>query len=97
MTMKRYHRNRHLESTLDVHRLSTDEAVQFHNSSAGLRDLRRWIGVQMPDLVIYEATGAYHAALERSFAGGLAAREGKPATGATLRTGARHKGQDRCR
>lgn len=56
---------------LDAHRPSTGETVQFANSAAGLRALRRWIGTQMPDLVVYEATGAYHAALERGFAGRL--------------------------
>jgi len=59
------------KATLDAHRLSTDEAAHFPNSPAGLRALRLWIGAQMPDLVVYEATGAFHAALERSFAGVL--------------------------
>lgn len=59
------------KATLDVHRLSTGEAAQFSNSTAGLRALRRWIGERMPDLVVFEATGAYHAALERHFAGVL--------------------------
>ena len=59
------------KDTLDTHRLSTGAAAQFANSAAGLRALRRWIGAQMPDLVVYEATGAYHAALERGFAGFL--------------------------
>ena len=59
------------KDTLDTHRLSTGAAAQFVNSAAGLRALRRWIGAQMPDLVVYEATGAYHAALERGFAGVL--------------------------
>lgn len=53
------------KATLDAHRLSTDKAAQFPNSAAGLRALRRWIGKQMPELVVFEATGAYHAALER--------------------------------
>ena len=59
------------KDSLDTHRLSTGAAAQFANSAAGLRALRRWIGAQMPDLVVYEATGAYHAALERGFAGVL--------------------------
>lgn len=59
------------KDTLDAHRLSTGAAARFANSAAGLRALRRWIGAQMPDLVVYEATGAYHAALERGFAGVL--------------------------
>ena len=59
------------KATLDAHRLIDDEARQFANSPAGLRALRRWIGTKMPDLVIYESTGAYHAAIERSFGGVL--------------------------
>ncbi|MGS4947802.1 IS110 family transposase [Meridianimarinicoccus sp. RP-17] len=59
------------KDTLDAHRLSTGTAAQFANSPAGLRALRRWIGAETPDLVVYEATGAYHAALERSCAGAL--------------------------
>lgn len=57
------------KATLDAHRPSTGAAAQFANSPAGLRSLRRWIGPQMPDLVVYEATGAYHAPLERNLAG----------------------------
>jgi transposase len=52
---------------LDRHSLSTGATAQFANSAAGLRALRRWIGAQIPDLVVYEATGAYQAALERGF------------------------------
>ncbi len=59
------------KDTLDVHRLSTGETAQFPNAPAGLRALRRWIGVKTPDLVVYEATGAYHALLERTCAGAL--------------------------
>jgi len=59
------------KATLDAHRLIGNEARQFANTPAGLRALRRWIGTKMPDLVIYEATGAYHAAIERSFSGVL--------------------------
>lgn len=59
------------KATLDAHRLINNEARQFANSPAGLRALRRWIGTKMPDLVIYESTGAYHAAIERSFGGVL--------------------------
>ena len=59
------------KDTLDAHRLINNEAQQFANSPAGLRALRRWIGAQMPDLEVYEATGAYHAAIERCCAGVL--------------------------
>jgi hypothetical protein len=40
--------------TLDAHRLSTSQAASFANSPTGLRALHRWIGAQMPDLVVYE-------------------------------------------
>ena len=59
------------KATLDVHRLSTGATAQLANCPAGLRALRCWIGADAPDLVVYEATGAYHAALERAFAGVL--------------------------
>jgi len=56
---------------LDVHRRASGEAERFANSPAGLRALRRWIGADLPDLVVYEATGPYHAGLESAFAGRL--------------------------
>jgi transposase len=59
------------KDTLDAHRPGTGETAQFPNSPAGLRALRRWIGAEMPDLVVFEATGACHAPLERSCAGVL--------------------------
>lgn len=59
------------KATLDAHRLIDNEARQFANTPAGLRALRRWIGATVPDLVVYEATGAYHATIERSFGGVL--------------------------
>lgn len=42
------------KATLDVYRLSTNDAAQFSNTTAGLRALGRWIGGRMPDLVVYE-------------------------------------------
>lgn len=59
------------KASLDVHRLTSGETAQFPNSPAGLRALRRWIGAPTSDLVVYEATGAYHATLEHAFAGVL--------------------------
>lgn len=59
------------KATLDIFRQSTGKAAQFPNSAAGLRALRDWIGEPLPDLVVYEVTGAYHAALEHRFAGVL--------------------------
>ena len=59
------------KDTLDAHRPSTGAAAQFANSPAGLRARRRWIGAETPDLVVHDATGADHAALERGCAGAL--------------------------
>ena len=56
---------------LDVHRPRTGASARFGNTPAGFRALQRWIGDTPPDLLVYEATGAYHAALERRFAGTL--------------------------
>lgn len=57
------------KATIDVFRPNTGEAAQFPNSVAGLKALHHWMGAEKPDLVVYEATGAYHAELERSFSG----------------------------
>lgn len=59
------------KASLDAHRPTTGETAQFANSPTGLRALRSWIGAQLPTLVVYEATGAYHAALERALSGNL--------------------------
>jgi transposase len=59
------------KATLDTHRLTSGESAQFANSPTGLRALRSWIGSGTPDLIVYEATGAYHAALERALSGVL--------------------------
>lgn len=57
------------KATIDAYRLNTGETAQFSNSAEGLKALHHWIGAQKPDLVVYEATGAYHAELERRFSG----------------------------
>jgi transposase len=57
--------------TLDVHRLTTGETAQFANSPTGLRALHRWVGPQMPDIVVYQATGIFHRALEGDLSGKL--------------------------
>lgn len=59
------------KDTLDVCRPGKDKGAQFPNSPAGLRALRRWIGDDMPELVVHEATGACHGLLERNLAGVL--------------------------
>lgn len=56
---------------LDAHRLSDGQAMQVANSKAGFEKLRRWIGNTPPARVVYEATGAYHGAFEKTFAGTL--------------------------
>lgn len=53
---------------LDAHRLITGTTARFDNDPAGLFAFRRWVGPQLPALVIYEATGPYHARFERAFA-----------------------------
>lgn len=59
------------KATLDVHRLTTGETAQFANSPTGLRALRRWVGPEMPDIVVYEATGVFHRTLEGDLSGKL--------------------------
>lgn len=57
---------------LDVHCLGDGRAARFGNDAPGLRKLKAWL--PKPDgiaRVVYEATGAYHAALERRFGGEL--------------------------
>ena len=53
---------------LDAHRLSDRQAAQFANTRVGFETLRKWIGKVPPARVVYEATGAYHGAFERTFA-----------------------------
>lgn len=53
---------------LDVHRLSSGEHARFDNSATGLRAMKRWLGPDLPDLVVYEPTGIYHRRLEATFA-----------------------------
>lgn len=51
---------------LDAHRLSTAASARFGNDSAGFGKLLDWIGATQPDLVVYEATGAYHGRFEQA-------------------------------
>ena len=50
---------------LDVHRLCDGAFAQFPNSQNGFRALVNWVGPVSPECVVYEATGAYHGAMER--------------------------------
>ncbi len=56
---------------LDVHRRGTGVSARFSNGPSGFKALQRWIGGTQPDLLVYEATGPYHARFERAFAGRL--------------------------
>lgn len=50
---------------LDVHRLRDGAAARFSNDARGLDAFHRWLGQPCPAVVVYAATGAYHAAFER--------------------------------
>lgn len=56
---------------LDVHRQLDCAAARFPNTPAGFRDLLKWLGDDMPSLVVFEATGPYHGRFERTFSGKL--------------------------
>ena len=56
---------------LDVHRPITSAAARFTNDPAGFKALKGWIGDTQPHLLVYEATGPYHARFEQALAGKL--------------------------
>ena len=57
---------------LDVHCLGDGRAARFGNDAAGFRKLKAWLPkADNIARVVYEATGPYHAALERRFGGEL--------------------------
>jgi len=56
---------------LDAYHSGRGGSVRFGNDPAGFRALKRWIGDTPPHLLVYEATGPYHARFERAFAGHL--------------------------
>lgn len=53
------------KDTLDVHRLPSGESRVFANDRTGHRALLKWIGRGV-ERVVYEPTGRYHRALERT-------------------------------
>lgn len=53
---------------LDAHRRGTGQHTRVPNSTTGFRTLVRWIGGDLPDLVVFEPTGPYHRAFEAAFA-----------------------------
>ena len=56
---------------LDAFRLNDGAHQVFANNKQGLAALRTWIGAGPLDRVVYEATGAYHGLMERTFSGHL--------------------------
>src|SRR3984885_7104442 len=53
---------------LDVHVLPTDERLRVPNDCAGMRRLKRWLTRLDIALVVVEATGKWHRAVQRSLA-----------------------------
>jgi transposase len=51
---------------LDVAHHPSGAAKQFSNDAKGFRSLIAWLGPYAPERIIFEATGAYHRAFERS-------------------------------
>lgn len=56
---------------LDAFRLTDGTHARFANDPQGFSALQDWIGDAAPDLVVYEATGAYHGCFEQALAGVL--------------------------
>ena len=56
---------------LDVHRIKTGQHAQFDNNASGFHALKRWIGSEQPQIVVFEPTGPYHASFEKTFPGKL--------------------------
>lgn len=55
---------------LDVFRLTDGTHRIFPNTASGFQQMRRWIG-RSSERVVFEATGAYHGAMERALSGHL--------------------------
>lgn len=51
---------------LDTHRLNDGHATRFTNNTTGFAELLKWCSASSLACVVYEATGAYHAELERA-------------------------------
>ena len=54
------------KDTLDVHRLTDGQHKHFLNGKAGHIQLLKWVNLRPGQLIIFEATGAYHRQLERT-------------------------------
>jgi transposase len=53
---------------LDCYRLPDGASNRVANSTAGHKALTKWLLADLPERVVFEATGAYHRKLERSLA-----------------------------
>ena len=56
---------------LDAFRLRDGKHKVFENSRRGFLKLLDWIGDVLPERVVFEATGAYHGAMEQALSGRL--------------------------
>ncbi len=56
------------KSWLDVHMLPSEDRKRFSNDAAGIRQLKRWLLLRKPTVVVIEATGKWHRAVHRSLA-----------------------------
>ena len=56
------------KDTLDAYRLADNQHIQVANDKVGHKTLVRWIGKHDLQLVVFEATGAYHRNLEAALA-----------------------------
>ena len=52
------------KDTLDAYRLSDGQHIQVSNDKTGHGTLIRWFGKELNPLIVFEATGAYHRAIE---------------------------------
>jgi len=59
------------KSHLDVFHLEEQRTERFENTPRGFRSLGRWLSGLAVVRVVFEATGPYHRAFERAFAGKL--------------------------
>ena len=80
---------------LDVHCCATGATARFTNDPAGFRALKRWIGDRQPHLLVYEATGPYHARFEQALAGKLPLVKVNPLQARRFAQARGNPGQDR--
>ena len=57
------------KSHLDAHRLEDETAQRFENTSRGFRALIKWLGAIPVARIVFEPTGPYHRAFEKTLSG----------------------------